>query len=163
MKRLIIVLLFLIPIYISAQWEIVHQNKWGYFTSLDLVNDTLGFITTDKGYILRTTDKGLNWHEFNKLNWTLSDIQFLDEDHGWVLGRMCDHSIGDPFFSESIKLLRTEDGGKTWNLLESDTSYFYKYQFVTPSKGWAIKFKNYYEDLKLVYTLDGGESWIETG
>ena len=63
MKKLITTIILLLQISLVAQWEIVHKNKWEYFTSLDLVNDTLGFATANDGQIVKTNDGGQTWAE----------------------------------------------------------------------------------------------------
>jgi hypothetical protein len=154
-------ILIISSIHINAQWEIINQYDWGYMTSMDLVNETLGFITTDEGYILRTIDGGLNWEVFNRLKASLSDLQFIDENNGWVLARYYDETSSDFYFPDSMRLIRTTDGGETWNTLDNDAQSSLQYQFVTHDTGWAIRYNNYEVESKLIYTLDGGEKWFD--
>ena len=63
----ICILNFLSTTILIGQWEIIHQNKWDYFTSLDLVNDSIGYATANGGQIIKTTDGGKTWENFVKL------------------------------------------------------------------------------------------------
>ena len=157
MKKLIVTILVFIPFYLSAQWEIIHQNKWEYFTSLDMVNDSLGFVTANDGQIIRTNDGGKTWKNHVKLDGELSELQFIDENHGWV--------IATDNQNEYRRLLRSVDGGWNWEEQDYNASNLSNIQFVTKNKGWAIKWDNphTFEESNnvLVFTLDGGKIWNE--
>ena len=62
------------------------------------------------GQVYNTTDFGKNWdHQLGEQSQTFRDVLFLDEQHGWISG------------NNGI-LLSTEDGGETWQQLQSGTT-----------------------------------------
>ncbi len=119
MTMLILLFTMCLPVLSLSQWEIIHQNKWQYFTSLDLINDSLGFATANDGQIIETRDGGNTWVNSIKLDVVgdLFEIQFVDKDHGW-LSSSEDRYLGEPL----DKLFRTIDGGLTWEELSCDIS-----------------------------------------
>ena len=145
MKKIIITILVFIPVYLTAQWEIIHKNKWEYFTSLKLYDDSLGFASANNGQIIKTTDGGLSWDNHIRLEGELEELQFVDKNHWWLTSTKAD----------TIKrLYRSTDGGDTWEELNYDISHMNFIQFVGKEKGWAE------QSGKLYFTLDGGYSWI---
>jgi photosystem II stability/assembly factor-like uncharacterized protein len=76
-------------------------------------------------------------------NSNLSDIFFVDEDYGWVVG------------SNGI-VIKTTNGGTNWTVINTATNeYFYSVFFRNQELGWAT---TYFSD-KLFKTTDGGENW----
>ena len=109
---------------------------------------SIGAIDTDRvqdtiGQIYNTTDFGKNWHhQLGEQRNTFRDALFLDEQHGWIAG-------------DNGTLLSTEDGGKTWQRLQSGTTqriidvYFASLE---PKWGWVML-----RDGTLLYTQDGSQ------
>ena len=80
----------------------------------------------------------------------ISASTFLDENHGWV-------ATGTGLTRDSLAVLfATQDGGKTWQLLESSNGAItWNLSFVSPELGW----RSY--SLGLVHqTRDGGQTWL---
>lgn len=114
---------------------------------IDFLDDKLGFAVSNyEGKILKTTDAGRNWEELHTSAYELVDIQFLDEQTGFVLA------------SEGVlvyHLLSTVDGGLTFQ--ESPIlggSSLMKVTFLTPNIGFALG--NF-----MLKTNDGGATWME--
>ena len=107
MKKLIITILVFLPIYTTAQWEIIHHNNWEGFSSMVALNDSLGLASTRDGQIIKTIDCGRTWEKNLKFNdnCDLNILQFIDEVHGWLK-----ITYNEPTYSYS-RLLRTVDGG----------------------------------------------------
>ena len=72
---------------------------------------------------------------------TLSDLQFVNENFGWV-------RYGDK------KLYKTRDGGNTWQKLNYNINYFVDIQFRSENIGWGLI------EYNLSKTINGGEDWI---
>jgi len=80
------------------------------------------------------------------------DVWFLDAQHGWV-----SLDFTATMNSSTGELLRTADGGRTWE--QSELPNAGPISFNSPAIGWTIgNFNN--GARKLLYrTLDGGETW----
>jgi len=111
--------------------------------------------------LLASEDGGANWTEpaARLRNAALEQIEFLDQQTGWIGGEMIDPLARDPF------LLLTRDGGKTWRqkMLFDDTKYGSIAQFhfnslntgelvLDASQGKATR-------QELYGTMTGGENW----
>jgi photosystem II stability/assembly factor-like uncharacterized protein len=96
------------------------------------------------GQIYATTDGGKTWHhQLGEPPNNFRDVQFLDEQNGWIAG---DNGV----------LLATEDSGENWKRLESGTTdRLVDVHFISldPKWGWAMA-----KDGTLLYTIDG-EDW----
>ena len=75
----------------------------------------------------------------------LSDMDFVNEDVGWICGERT--------------LLKTEDGGKIWNSIPTDENYeFYKIDFSDESVGYAIA--KVTSGNLIIKSQDGGLTWF---
>jgi len=78
------------------------------------------------------------WHHTMPYRSTFTDIQFIDYQNGFAVGR--DNGIGSCGPSLSA-MFRTMDGGETWvrNAL-SDSREFTSVYFLRPDLGWASSY-----------------------
>jgi len=86
-------------------------QSWEY-TQFSSSIDRLFFIDDHIGWafgrdIFKTTDGGLNWVFLKTVTWD-GQFSFVDPLHGWAVASN----------DEEIALVNTEDGGKTWQLIE---------------------------------------------
>ena len=152
-------------------------------TSLHLpVNDGLNTITTycflDAGHaylgvlqngatsLFWTQDSGKTWTTvpFNISQYGISQITFLDAQHGWMTFDI-DHGHGNYY----IALMSTSDGGKTWQTVFQMTpgaqsslpeQGLKTFTFTSPHKGWVTGTEDFNApNARLYETLDGGETW----
>ncbi len=136
--------------------NIMHTQDGGltwsqqFYGGTELLN-SVTFTTPLTGYIvganetyLRTIDGGSTWTipapPSGSLN-HLYDIQFADEQNGWIYG-----------YSES---LRTTDGGNTWTPMTGLPVTVSDMDFVNASDGWVVGSSAIY----FGYTHDGGITW----
>ncbi|MFZ4399926.1 MAG: YCF48-related protein [Bacteroidales bacterium] len=125
----------------------------GFFYDLRAVNfpeDSIGFIIGNSGAgpqygygrILKSTDGGLSWQQKNisaTNNWYMSSC-FIDSNNGYVCTRS--------------GLLKTTDGGDTWNIISSVVGAFWSVSFSDINHGIAVG------QAGLIYTTnDGGVNW----
>jgi len=100
-------------------------------------------------FIVHTTDAGQTWAEqfFDLYGSALTDVSFVDSLHGWV---SC----------WTGQVMRTEDGGLTWDTLATPQLELNGIQFVDNLNGWA--FSDYEQTSR---TTDGGLTWqhFDTG
>jgi photosystem II stability/assembly factor-like uncharacterized protein len=77
---------------------------------------------------------------------TLSDVSFVDANHGWLVGK-------------NATLLETTDAGKSWELRSLDLGDEQIYSFLSVSfsgqDGWVVG-----QPSILLHTTDGGKSWV---
>jgi len=131
-----------------------------------------GWILGEEDLILHTENGGINWQNNKELpepsfmnkvlryiipsNLQSSDfinVHFIDKDNGWAISGV---------MGETIKILKTSDGGKTWESQENslpeeiikklETVFFAK--FIDKDNIWAIGI-----DGILFHTPDGGKKW----
>ena len=149
-------------------------NEWKISTIPGLSNGWLSnvfFVNKDKGWavgvkklgngetngiIVSTEDGGEKWTVDEREDLPeLSDVQFIDENTGWIIGT--DGSV-----------LYTKDGGKTWEKYSSGTSGFYisDISFVNDSEGWAVGGEKKGADRwapVILYSHDCGKNWEKQG
>ena len=106
MKRylLLFALLFSFNPAIYAQWQLLDLGTGSSGQKMEVVNDSIAFITFSKGRILRTIDEGAVWNEINVASLdgeTLYDIDFGNEQTGIIT-------------TQSDFLIRTADQGENW-------------------------------------------------
>jgi photosystem II stability/assembly factor-like uncharacterized protein len=87
--------------------------------------------------------------EFLNRGFTAWDMDFLNENVGWIAG--------------DGKLLKTEDGGLTWKSYHVDNNWsFVKIDFINEFVGWAV-IEISDSTLRIQKTEDGGQSWTVQG
>ena len=69
-----------------------------------------GWLATDAGTVLATSDGGAGWTVVEKVNLDVKAIAATDYRTAWIVGNAAG-AAGEPGVSA---VLRTEDGGKTW-------------------------------------------------
>jgi photosystem II stability/assembly factor-like uncharacterized protein len=127
------------------------------FTSVFFLNGKDGFVTSYNGGIYKTIDSAKTWTSLNSTtNLPIRDIYFLNADNGFaVVGE--NSCFGTGCIPPGGFILRTQDGGKTWN------------QIFTPSNKLEITSLFFINNLigfcvgdNVIYkTIDGGQSWTE--
>lgn len=81
-------------------WSHKSTSSFSRLYGLFFINDKIGWAADDKNVILKTTNGGVDWQPVYS-NSGAGSIRFSDEKNGWAVG--------------NDKLLRTTDGGATWN------------------------------------------------
>lgn len=104
--------------------------------------------------VLYTTDGGCNW----KLLWenkngpidpdeSFSDIQFIDQEHGWLAGGY----YGGVY--------ATSDGGQTWHVTaRANVPLVEEIHFRNLEEGWLISTAN--QEAPMMHTGNGGSTWM---
>lgn len=114
MKSLILTL-FLFAMSAQAGWRVVNgtprTESWR-FEDIYFTDEHNGWLVNMSGEIFNTTDGGENWSLQAKLPATLRSVDFINPQVG-IVGSISNHSV-----------YRTEDGGKTWNIVDPSNSFF---------------------------------------
>lgn len=112
------------------------------------IDSSIGFATEFSNYmtgkLFKTIDGGESWFTFEAFDERVTEIQFINDDIGYVLGMFC--------------IYKTIDGGNTWSKKIIDTrELLYSFYFTSSTVGYAVG------DSKYVYkTIDGGNTWSVT-
>ena len=84
----------------GASWQVNPLQELP--VSQFFLNESLGWMVTDGG-VWRTQEAGRDWRKIKSAKW-MNEVQFFDENHGFLTGRR-------------KQILETLDGGKNWNKL----------------------------------------------
>lgn len=119
----------------------------------------------------RTRNGGDGW-EVSSVNgvdttgW--ADMDFIDKEYGWLLVHQ-----GAAMMHEGVALLRTEDGGASWETVseakpQQDRDGNIPFagdkagiSFQTPERGWLTGYEPVSGFIYLYLTQDGGKTWNE--
>jgi photosystem II stability/assembly factor-like uncharacterized protein len=137
-------------IHAQSNWKWTEQQS-GVTTPLRDVffaNSAAGWAVGVGGVILNTTNGGDTWTAQNSgTEQELSAVYFIDENTGWA--------TGGGLSIKPAPLLKTTDGGQTWQPLPYGFSAFYIVDvfFVDANVGWVIESDSIYR------STDGGMTW----
>jgi photosystem II stability/assembly factor-like uncharacterized protein len=117
---------------------------------ITFVNDVVGYTGGKYGKLFKTSDGGKRWTELPlpSYKFDIVDIQFLNENVGFVIGALNYAGGNNNFFS-------TTDGGLTWQSYHiNSSSLLTKVFFLNDTLGWVGN-----EQGRVFRTTNGGASW----
>jgi photosystem II stability/assembly factor-like uncharacterized protein len=139
----------------AQQIEILHDNRPVSLRGLSVVNDKIVWVSGNKGTVGKSTDSGKTWKWITVPgyeNRDFRDIEGFNENTAVIIA-----------IAEPAQILRTADGGATWNLVYENKlkgMFLDAMDFVDEHHGTvvgdAVKGKFF-----IAHTLDGGKSWKE--
>jgi len=143
----------------SNEWRTVSEfpNVDGSLWHLTFVDNSIGFVTGDRGTLLKTTDGGKTWKKVTPFTtYNLYEIVFTDSRTGYLVGDMT--LVVEGFgLSYRVAVFKTSDGGERWQQVYS------KKNAIGPI--FAIAAISSSECIiavggrQLLRTKDGGKSW----
>ncbi len=164
----------------GATWQrmdLEYEDMEGLFGAV--VRENLVLALGDHDFVTRETDPwAYCWGEvcsdlftqsYINTHYILKDVFFTDESNGWAVGG---RSFLPTFIGQVI--LHTQDGGQTWMEQYSlapywdSWNYLYAIYFADAQHGWAVgssMISEFHGDehAYLLYTSNGGQTWIERG
>lgn len=122
-------------------------NSWVQLSNYDLPK--IQFLDENLGYahnyynknLYKTIDGGINWQIVFTAKEDIKSIDFLDKDHGYLVG------------SNGL-IFKTNNGGIDWIKLEIPYEYYTYVKFYSKNVGYIFD-----EEGKLYKTKNGGSSW----
>ena len=87
------------------------SGEYGYTGMYEVVDDIIWF-GTNKGRVLKSIDKGLNWTVSQTDLTDMQDVAFNDASNGYVIQKVYDQTSGE-ITSHTLQV--THDGGTTWS------------------------------------------------
>jgi photosystem II stability/assembly factor-like uncharacterized protein len=146
-------LLFLSSIARSQSIILLQQDKPTSIRGLSVVNDKTAWISGSKGHIAITNNGGKTWDWQQIKGYEKSefrDIEAFSDKEAVVM------SSGTPSL-----VLKTSDGGKTWQekYRKTDTTYFFDAMDFADERHGYILGDPIKDKFLLMETKDGGETW----
>ena len=124
-KALLLLLLAVTGMVKAQQWKELHTGVTEDLYDVCCIDTNTVFVCGQNGVILKTEDGGISWQEkYRQDNFEWFKIKFLDKNIGFVLGD--DDNIHD----YNYKLIKTIDGGETWQDMGSP---FNEYNYLVSS------------------------------
>jgi photosystem II stability/assembly factor-like uncharacterized protein len=141
-----------------------HYMASAFFDALYFTDDDHGYVVGEFEKIFKTNDGGATWQTIRRTNTTVpytsyTDVQFLDENIGFISGYTVDNISMNFGFTEFV--MKTTDGGAHWQEAEVPTDLEnreVKIQFINSDIGFAHVTRSQYGD-DLFITTNGGKSW----
>lgn len=135
----------------GANWAEISTPEQSFMYEIDFADSQNGYIRTSGNYIFKSIDSGGSWSKIELPN-TFYNNKAIDMEvisSGTVILTL-DNSKKD--------VIKTVDGGSNWEVLELDATIPKYLSFVNDTVGFLVD-QNYDEAIKLLKTVNGGESW----
>ncbi len=139
----------------GTNWLPLTTGFANYYLNVRFINADTGFVSGFvSGVILKTTDGGSTWSNIgpNITDKKTYGTWFLSADTGLI-------AMGDynpPIYPTmcNSKILKTHNGGATWDTVYSSALWISYFSFPTHSVGYATR-----NDGHVLKTTDGGDTW----
>jgi hypothetical protein len=150
-------------VLIVADWTIESFELPGSGYSLFFLDEMTGFLAGQG--IWKTTNGGKTWTEAQpELHGRSYSVQFLNNQLGYASYVDCDGNDSNGCVKWSCGLLKTSDGGESWDLISTFNADFSSHFFTSPTTGYVsvLADRDTPQQKAILYkTEDGGEHWAE--
>ncbi|MBN2238298.1 MAG: hypothetical protein JW712_00870 [Dehalococcoidales bacterium] len=168
----------------GSTWAVQNSGVWYDLFDVHFIDTSNGWACGSGGTVLYTGDGGSTWTEQEtNTNQLLMGLTFTDANNGWLVdtggvirhtgdsgstwavqSENASHRFQDVFFLDASTgwavgyntVLKTTDGGITWNSLTTDVSPRGVY-FMDINTGWGVTYSG-----RILQTVDGGLTWTTT-
>lgn len=124
--------------------QLIPLQKGYTFFKVKFIDEQTGYITGNKGLILKTINGGINWYKVITNTTTLIfDVDFFDSRRGFAVGW-------------NGLLLKTTNGGETWQRVDNFSTDNYLKSIDLENNGFGIIAGG---DATVVKTTNFGEEW----
>lgn len=142
----------------EASWVRIESGTLAWLRSVYFLDEKSGWAVGSGGTLLTTSDGGNTWKQNGKITGdTLRDVYFFDERRGWLLCERDRYSSGKLPLSY---MLKTEDGGVTWELIDLESAGDRLVRFMFSKDGAGLAFG---EGGAVWQLLEDGVSWKRNG
>lgn len=133
------------------------NNPTASFYSIWMVDNNTGWICGTLSSVYKTTNGGVNWDSvatpFGTGSYTLSRVQFLNANTGWVFSRTL-------VSTDSSNVIKTTNGGTSWvkGKVVGGTglaTYIYWAEMLDANTGYGVNYTP-----NPIKTTDGGLTWV---
>jgi photosystem II stability/assembly factor-like uncharacterized protein len=139
------------PLRAEGTWQVLARATDQNLHKLSFVDDLTGWAVGDAGTILVTRDGGHHWDaQICPVDFDVIDIDMLDARVGWALAQYRGESSTD--YKSTV--LRTKNGGSTWEVQGSFDGLFHAIGFGTESRGVVCG-----EQGRILFTDNAGLDW----
>ena len=140
--------------YAQNNWIILDSPSTKNLNKLYFLNNQTGWVAGDSGLIMKTSNGGGDWlTQQTNIDNNIEEIFMRNEDYGWALGIQLPTAERNDY---GTLILRTSDGGLTWDNYLYPNEYFLTIIFLDSLSGWMGG-----ESGRLMGTTDGGVSWFQ--
>jgi photosystem II stability/assembly factor-like uncharacterized protein len=134
---------------LHGKWEVLNEGIMSGISSVDFINEDIGWLAVGEGQLLKTENGGVSWSTIPiNSQWFLEKIDFINELNGWAIGR---DEINNRAF-----ILKTEDGGYNWNIKHQGDDLWYSELQVLNNSVVCVR-----ANLLIMKTINGGSDWID--
>lgn len=138
----------------QGEWTLLNKPTTKHLFKLFFIDNSQGWATGEQGIILKTIDGAESWAEqTTNINDNITELFMLNEQHGWALANF--YPAGRDTTYGTI-MLKTANGGDTWEQEVFPEEFFYTVVFFDSLKGWLGG-----EFGTLWGTTDGGSTWFQ--
>lgn len=131
--------------FLDSLQQIPFQPGYTFFR-VKFIDDETGFITANKGLILKTINGGINWYKVaTNTNDLIFDLAFIDSKRGYAVGW-------------NGMLLKTTNSGESWSKIDNggNDNYFKSVDFTKNGYGLIVG-----GDGTILRSTNYGENWEE--
>ncbi len=115
----------------SREWVKVESGTLAWLKAIHFVDEKTGWIGGSAGTLLKTSDGGGSWQRHKSpTRDQIRDLYFFGKETGWML---CERSIFGKSGFPPTYILKTEDSGESWKIIDIEAGRERMLRFVAGS------------------------------